>query len=84
MKEEIPLNMEGLKEKHKMGIKNQNKKIILAKKGRQTKWAPVWIVLKKFGMGKKIHPSAITKHRRSWRRTKLHIKPRRQKKSHFG
>lgn len=54
------------------------------KKGRQTKWAPVWIVLKKFGIGKRIHPSAITKNRRSWRRTKLHIKPRRQQKSHFG
>ena len=76
--------MKGLKENQKMGIKNQNKKSILAKKGRQTKWAPVWIVLKKFGMGKKIHPSAITKHRRSWRRTKLHIKPRKQRKSHFG
>jgi len=67
-----------------MGIKNQKKKITLAKKGRQTKWAPVWVVLKKFGMGKRIHASRITKHRRSWRRTKLHIKPRRQKKSHFG
>jgi len=67
-----------------MGIKNSKKKAILAKKARQTKWAPVWIVLKKYGPGKKIHPSAITKHRRSWRRTKLHIKPRRQQKSHFG
>lgn len=69
-----------------MGIKNPRKKAILAKKARQTKWAPVWAVMKKFGMGKAkhIHPSAITKHRRSWKRTKLHIKPRRQKKSHFG
>lgn len=60
------------------------KKATLAKKGRQTKWAPVWVVLRKFGVGKRIHPSAITKHRRSWRRTKLHIKPRKQRKSHFG
>jgi len=67
-----------------MGIKNQNKKATLAKKGRQTKWAPVWAILRKFGPGKKVHPSAITRHRRSWKRTKLHIKPRRQKKSHFG
>jgi ribosomal protein L39E len=67
-----------------MGIKNTEKKIKLAKKGRQTKWAPVWAVLRKHGMGKRIHPSAMTKHRRSWRRTKLHIKPRKQKKSHFG
>ncbi|MCK5624739.1 hypothetical protein KAI04_02765 [Candidatus Pacearchaeota archaeon] len=67
-----------------MGIKNQKKKETLMKKGRQTKWAPVWAVIKKYGMGKRVHASAITRHRRSWRRTKLHIKPRRQKKSHFG
>lgn len=65
-----------------MGIKNKEKKIILSKKARQTKWAPVWVVLKKYGAGKKIHPSAITKHRRNWRRTKLKIKPRITKKSH--
>lgn len=69
---------------NKMGIKNTQKKEKLAKQGRKTKWAPVWAVLKKYGMGKRIHPSAMTKHRRSWRRTKLHIKPRKQKKSHFG
>lgn len=67
-----------------MGIKNKEKKEKLAKKGRRTKWAPIWIVLKKYGMGKKIHPSRMTRHRRSWRRTKLHIKPRRQKKDHFA
>ncbi|MFH1325504.1 MAG: hypothetical protein ABIH49_01885 [archaeon] len=67
-----------------MGIKNQNKKANLGKKGRQTKWAPVWVVLKKFGVGKRVHPSAITRHRRNWKRTKLHIKPRKQRKSHFG
>ncbi len=67
-----------------MGIKNQQKKATLAKEARHTKWAPIWAVLKKYGTGKRIHPSAMTKYRRSWKRTKLHIKPRRQKKSHFG
>lgn len=67
-----------------MGIKNQEKKAKLAVKGRQTKWAPVWAVLKKYGMGKRIHPSAMTTTRRSWRRTKLHIKPGKRRKSHFG
>ena len=67
-----------------MPIKNQQKKIKLAKKGRQTKWAPVWAVLKKFGMGKRVHPSAMTKYRRNWRRTKLHIKPRKSKPKHYG
>jgi len=67
-----------------MGIKNQQKKIKLMKAERQTKWAPVWVVLKKFGSNKKVHPSAITRKKRNWRRTKLHIKPRKQRKSHFG
>jgi len=67
-----------------MGFKHAKKKEQLAKKGRQTKWAPVWAVLKKYGMGKRIHPSAMTTTRRHWRRTKLHIKPRKMRKSHFG
>jgi ribosomal protein L39E len=67
-----------------MGIKNPQKKAKLAVKARQTKWAPVWAVLKKFGPGKRIHPSSMTRQKRSWKRTKLHITPRRQKKSHFG
>ena len=60
------------------------KKATLAVKARQTKWAPVWAVLRKHGTGKKIHPSAMTKYKRSCRRTKLHIKPRRIKKWHLG
>ena len=60
------------------------KKIKLSKQTRRTKWAPVWAVLKKFGTGKRIHPSAMTKIRRNWRRTKLKIKPRRVKKQHLG
>jgi ribosomal protein L39E len=34
-----------------MATKNQEKKIKLGKKGRQTKWAPIWAVLKKYGKG---------------------------------
>ncbi|MEA3413937.1 MAG: hypothetical protein U9Q99_00210 [Nanoarchaeota archaeon] len=67
-----------------MGIKNFEKKQKLTKKGRQTKWAPVWAVLKKYGPGKRVHPSQMTRNRRSWRRTKLHITPRKIRKSHFG
>ncbi|MEK6875596.1 MAG: hypothetical protein AABX30_02840 [Nanoarchaeota archaeon] len=63
---------------------NPNRKIALAKEGRKTGWAPIWVVIKKFGMGKKIHPSQVTKHRRSWRRTKLHIKPRIARPKHLG
>lgn len=67
-----------------MGIKYKGKKEKLTVKGRQTKWAPIWVVLKKFGPGKRVHPSATTAHRRSWKRTKLHIKPGKRRKSHFG
>lgn len=67
-----------------MGIKYKGKKEKLTTKGKQTKWAPVWAVLRKFGMGKRIHPSQITRIRRNWRRTKLHVKPRKMRKSHMG
>ena len=56
----------------------------MSKAGRRTKWAPIWVVLKKFGTGKRIHPSTVTNVRRNWRRTKLKIKPRRVKKQHLG
>lgn len=67
-----------------MPIKNFKKKQILSKQGRRTKWAPVWVVLKKYGMGKRVHPSHTTRLRRSWRRTKLKVKPRRIRKYHLG
>jgi len=60
------------------------KKIKLSKQGKKTKWAPFWTVLRKFGVGKRVHPSRMTRVRRSWRRTKLKIKPRRIKKKHLG
>lgn len=65
-------------------MKTYQKKIKLGVQTRKTKWAPFWIVLKKFGATKKIHPSEITRHRRHWRRTKLKIKPRRTPKKHLG
>ncbi len=67
-----------------MGIKYKGKKEKLTKLGRRTKWAPIWAVLKKFGPNKRIHPSVMTRHKRSWKRTKLHVKPGIRRKSHFG
>ena len=61
-----------------------SKKRHLAKAGKHTKWAPFWAVLKKFGQGKKVHPSAITHVKRSWRRKKLKIKPRKVRKDFLG
>jgi ribosomal protein L39E len=45
-------------------------KLIKAK--RQTSWAPVFVILKKFGKGKKIHPSQIST-KRSWRRNRIKL-----------
>jgi ribosomal protein L39E len=62
----------------------RRKKIQLASANKLTRWAPVWVVIKKFGQGKRIHPSATTHQRRNWRITKLKIKPRRVQKRHLG
>ena len=66
--------------------KHYQKKVKLGVAGRRTKWAPVWAVMKKYGQGRsrRTHPSQITKQRRSWRRTKLKIKPRKIQKRHLG
>ncbi len=60
------------------------KKIKLAVENRRTKWAPFWAVLRKYGKGKRAHPSQMTPLRRHWKRTKLKIKPRRTTKKHLG
>ena len=60
------------------------KKIKLSKHNRRTKWAPFWAVVKKYGKGKRVHPSYMTRIRRSWRRTKLRTKPYNDRKRQFG
>ena len=74
------------KQKRKTSFKRvvPGKKEKLAKQGRRTKWAPVWVILKKFGPGKRIHPSAITRYKRSWRHKKLHIRPLKIRPRHYG
>jgi ribosomal protein L39E len=64
--------------------KHYQKKVKLGVEGRKTKWAPFWAVLKRHGKGKRVHPSAMTVQKRSWRYTKLKIKPRRIKKRFLG
>ena len=46
------------------------KKLRLAKKLAQTRWAPFWTVPKKYGKGRKVHPGRHTAVKRHWRRTK--------------
>ena len=83
VKVQAPVEIKKVKAPKKQRKLNE-KKAKLAVAGRQTKWAPVWAVMKKYGAGKRIHPSAMTAYKRSWRRTKLHIKPRKIRKSHMG
>jgi ribosomal protein L39E len=64
--------------------KQTSKKRHLAKHAKRTKWAPFWLIPKVFGMGKRVHPARITRIKRNWRRSKLHIKPRRFKPGHLG
>ena len=51
--------------------KHPSRKKRLTKAGRQTRWAPYWVVLKKFGKTRRVHPSRATTVKRSWRRTKI-------------
>lgn len=46
------------------------KKIRLAKKGKQTKWAPFWTVPKIYGKTRHVHPGRHTHIKRSWKRTR--------------
>lgn len=50
--------------------KHSSRKQRLAKKAKQTKWAPFWLVPKIFGKGRRLHPARITTLKRNWRRTK--------------
>jgi hypothetical protein len=61
-----------------------SKKRKLDKTRKHTKWAPFWAVIRKFGQGKRVHPSVITHIKRNWRHTKLKIKPRRLRKDYLG
>jgi|TARA_B100000315_G_C14354854_1_gene485695 ribosomal protein L39E len=47
-----------------------SRKLRLAKKGRQVRWAPYWTVPKIYGAGRRIHPGRHTRVKRHWRRTK--------------
>lgn len=50
-------------------FKPSGKKQRLAKKRKQTKWAPFWTILKIYGKGRKVHPARHSV-KRTWRRTK--------------
>lgn len=51
--------------------KTLSKKIRLAKQQKRTSWAPFWVIPKAMGQGKRVHPSRLTRVKRSWRRTNI-------------
>lgn len=51
-------------------VKHLSRKLRLAKKLMQTRWAPFWTVFKIYGRGRRLHPSRHTAVKRHWRRTK--------------
>jgi len=51
--------------------KHPSKKKRLVRAGKQSRWAPFWAVVKKYGMARRMHPARITHVKRSWRRIKI-------------
>ncbi len=49
------------------------KKLRLAKRAKQTRWAPLWIIPKINKGLKRVHPSTYTHKKRSWRKTKTRV-----------
>lgn len=47
----------------------RKKRLISA--NRQTRWAPFWIIPKKFGIGRRVHPAGSTTKKRRWRRGRI-------------
>ncbi|MEK6906966.1 MAG: 50S ribosomal protein L39e [Nanoarchaeota archaeon] len=50
--------------------KKLGKKLRLAKKIKQTKWAPFWTVPKIYGKTRRVHPGRHTRIKRNWRRSR--------------
>ena len=46
----------------------KGRKMRLAKRGRQTRWAPFWIIPKIYGKNRRVHPGRKTFVKRNWRR----------------
>ncbi len=51
-------------------FKSLAKKLRLAKKLKQTRWAPFWTVPKIYGKNRRVHPGRHTAVKRHWRRNK--------------
>ncbi|MEM4357940.1 MAG: hypothetical protein QW244_01120 [Candidatus Pacearchaeota archaeon] len=59
--------------------KSYQLKIRLTKLSKRTRWAPIFSILRRYGLGKRVHPSALTRIKRQWRRRKIEKKLKRFK-----
>jgi len=50
--------------------KPKAKKLRLAKRGKQTRWAPIWVIPKANKGMRKVHPSRYTGKKRNWRKSR--------------
>ncbi|UZE94357.1 MAG: hypothetical protein IB618_02205 [Candidatus Pacearchaeota archaeon] len=57
-----------------------SKKLRLGKQKKRTRWTPFWVIPKALGKGKRVHPSRLTRVKRSWRRTKIKRSIKRREK----
>ncbi len=48
--------------------KPKAKKLRLAKRRKQTRWAPIWIIPKIYKGIRRVHPARFTRVKRNWRR----------------
>lgn len=53
--------------------KPRAKKLRLAKRGKQTKWAPLWLSLRINKGVRRVHPARYTKIKRSWRKQRTKV-----------
>lgn len=60
--------------------KDLNFKLKLIKQGKRTRWAPIFAIIRRYGLGKRVHPSEITRIKRNWRRRKIHPSLKRTEK----
>jgi len=54
-------------------LKTLGKKLRLAKRGRQTRWAPFWIIPKIYRLGRRVHPGRHTTIKRNWRKSRIKV-----------
>ncbi|MBS3149315.1 50S ribosomal protein L39e [Candidatus Woesearchaeota archaeon] len=55
-------------------FKNLAKKLRMAKRKAQTRWAPIWIIPKIYSKGRRVHPSKHTHVKRNWKTRGARIK----------